>query len=64
MECMCAQTSLGVYSHPKELGEGGGGVESESVSTPRENSRLPETQRRVEPATLHHAGRRAQHATD
>ena len=29
--------------------------------TPRENSPLPETHRRVEPATLHHAGQRATH---
>ena len=32
--------------------------------TPREKSLLPEIQRRVEPATLHHAGQRAQHTTD
>ena len=28
--------------------------------TPREKSPLPEAQRRVEPATLHHAGQRDQ----
>ena len=46
---------FGLYSHPKELG-GGGGVESEAMLTPREKSPLMEPQRRVEPATHHHAG--------
>ena len=31
--------------------------------TPREKSPLPEAQRRVEPATLHHSGQRAQHTS-
>ena len=31
--------------------------------TPREKSPLPEAQRSVEPATLHHIGQRAQHTT-
>ena len=35
------------------------GMESEAMLTPRENSPLPQTQRRVEPATLHHTGQRA-----
>ena len=37
---------------------------SEPMLTPREKSLLAEAQRRVEPATLHHAGQRAQHTTD
>ena len=60
-------TDLGLYSHPKEsffLGGGGGGVESETILTSREKITLPETQRRFKPAMLHHAGQRAQHATD
>ena len=31
--------------------------------TPREKSCLPEAQKRIEPATLHHTGQRAQHST-
>ena len=63
---------LGLYSHPIEFfffffflgGGGGGGVESEPMLTPREKSPLPDAQRMIEPATLHHAGQRAQHTTD
>ena len=39
-------------------------MEPEPMLTPREKSSLPEAQRRIEPMTLHHAGRRAQHTTD
>ena len=43
-------------------------MESEPMLTPREKSPLPEkkklSQRRIEPTTLHHAGRWAQHTTD
>ena len=51
---------LSLYSHPKEFR----GMEPETMLTPREKSPLPEAQRRVEPATLHHAGQRAQHTTN
>ena len=51
---------LGLYSHPKEFY----GMESEPMLTPKEKSPLPETQRRVKPATLHHAGQRTKHTTD
>ena len=48
-----------LYSHLKEFY----GMESESML--REKSPLPEAQRRVEPATLHHhTGQQAQHTTD
>ena len=52
---------LCLYSHPKEFF---GGREPEPMLTPREKFPLPEAQRRVEPATLHHAEQRAQHTTD
>ena len=54
---------LGLYSHPKEFG---GGIESESMLTPRENSlcRKNSPQRRIEPMMLHQAGQRAQHTTN
>ena len=38
-----------------------GGIGSETMLIPREKSPLLEAQRKVEPATLHHA---AQHTTD
>ena len=38
-------------------------MESEPILTPREKSPLPEAQRRIEPAPLHHAGQRAQRTT-
>ena len=37
---------------------------SETVLTPRRKTPLLEAQRRFEPATLHHAGQRAQHTAD
>ena len=43
---------LSLYSHPEEFG----GIKSETRSTPREKSSLPEAQRRAEPMLLHHAG--------
>ena len=59
---MCAQTrlDLGLYSHLREFW----GMESEPMLTPREKSPLLEAQRRVETATLHHAGQPAQRTTD
>ena len=52
---------IGVYnSHPKEfLGTG-----VRTYVNLREKPPLPETQRKVKPVTLHHAGQRAQHTTD
>ena len=41
-----------------------GGIETETMLTPRGKSPLPEVQSRFEPATLHYAGQRAQHTTD
>ena len=38
------------------MGASFGRMESEPMLTPREKSPLPEAQRRIEPATLHHAG--------
>ena len=52
---------LGLYSHPKEVFYG---MESEPMLTPREKSSLQDAQRRIEPATLHHVGQRAQQTTD
>ena len=54
---------LGLYSNPKEafLSGGGGGVGGQKSQNP---CQLPETQRRIEPATLHRAGQRAQYTTD
>ena len=40
-----------------------GGMESEPMLTPSEESPLPEAQRRIELTMLHHAGQRAQHTT-
>ena len=58
MECMCAYyTSF--YTHIRKSFFG---MESEPMLPPRRKSPLPETQRRIEPATLHHAGH-AQHTT-
>ena len=39
-------------------------MESEPMLIPRERSFLSEAQRRIEPATLHHARQRAQHTND
>ena len=39
-------------------------MESEPMLTPMEKSPLLETQKRVEPTKLHHAGQRIQHTTD
>ena len=39
-------------------------MESEPLLTPREKSPLQETQRGIEPTTLHHAGQQTQHTTD
>ena len=50
---------LGLYPHPKEFL--GSGVRTHINC--KETSRLPEAQRRVKPATLHHAGQQAQHTT-
>ena len=61
MECTCAQTrprfilsSEGVFR----------GMKSETMLTPRGKSPLPGAQRRIEPATLQHAGQRARHTID
>ena len=43
-------------SQPKEFFGEGGGMESEPMLTPREEILLPESERRIEPATLHHTG--------
>ena len=51
---------LGLYSHQKEFG--GTGVRTHVNS--KGISPLPEAQRRVEPATLHRAGQRAQHTAN
>ena len=52
MECMCAQTRPRfTLSSERVWGE----MESEPMLTPREKSPLPEAQRRIEPAPLHHA---------
>ena len=51
--------NLGLQSHPKEFW----GMESEPMWTPREKSPLPETQRRVNLATLHHTGQQIKHNT-
>ena len=40
------------------------GMESKAMAAPREKSPLPEAQRRVKPAMLHHAGQWTQHATN
>ena len=48
---------LDLYSHPKEFH----GMESEPMLTPREKSPLPQAQRKIEPATLQHAGQPAKH---
>ena len=42
---------LGLYSHPKKFG----GMELEPMLTPRGKYPLPEAERRVKPAMLHHA---------
>ena len=52
--------ALGLYIYPK----GFWGVESEPVLTLKENSPLPEAERRVDPATLHYTGQGAQHTTE
>ena len=52
---------LGLYSHPKEFL--GNGVRTH-VYSKEKKSPLPEAQRRMEPATLHHAGQQAQHTAD
>ena len=39
-------------------------MESEPMLPAREKSPLPESQRRIEPTTLHYAGQRAQHTAD
>ena len=39
-------------------------MESEPMLTPRGKNPVLETQRRIEPMTLHHAGQWAQHATN
>ena len=58
--CVHRLPDLSLYSHPKEfLGNG-----VRTMLTPREKSPLLEAQRRVKPATLYHAGQRAQHTTD
>ena len=65
MDCSCAQTRPQFMLSPKRVGgRGGGGMESDTMLTPRGKSPLPEAQRRVEPAMMHHAGQRAQHTTD
>ena len=51
---------LGLFSRPKEFFKG---MESESMLTQRGKS-LPEAQRKIELATLHHFGQRAQRTTD
>ena len=60
MHVRCAQTRPFLNSHPKEFW----GTESETILTERGKFPLPEAQRRVERATLHHAGQRAQLTTD
>ena len=61
MECMCAQTGPRfILSSERVLG----GMESDPILTPREQSPLQEAQRRVETAMLHHVGQRVQHTTD
>ena len=61
MECMCAQTRLRfILSSEGVFLE----MESEPMLTSSVKSPLPETQTRIEPATLHHAGQRAQHTLD
>ena len=54
---------LGLYSHPKEFL----GNEVRTHVNSKENSPLPgktSPQRRIEPTTLHQAGKRAQHTTN
>ena len=51
---------LGLYSHPNSFW----GMESELKLTPREKFPLPETQRRLKAATLHHARQPGQHTTN
>ena len=51
---------LGLCFHPKEFWE----MESELVLALREKSPLPDVHKSIEPTTLHHAGRRAQHTTN
>ena len=40
------------------------GMELEPILTPREKSLLPETQRRIEPTTLHYTRQQSQHTID
>ena len=58
---------LGLYSHPKELGGGGGEgvrthVNSKGKKIPLYRKISP--QRSIEPTTQHHTGQRAQHTTN
>ena len=59
MECMCAQTQF-ILSSEKNCR-----VRSQNpCKLQGEKSPLPEAQRRIEPATLHHTGQQAQHTTN
>ena len=60
MQYICAQTRPRFILSFKCFG----GMESESMWTPRENSPLPGAQRRVEPTAQHLTGQRAQHSAD
>ena len=61
VERMCAQTRPWlILSSERVFGE----WSQKPCQLQRQKSPLPETQRRVEPATLRHAGQRAQHTTD
>ena len=57
MECMCAQTRPWFVLLSERVLEN-------RVRTPRKKTPLPETQRRVEPVMLRHAGQGTQHTTD
>ena len=57
MVCMCAQTRPRCILSSDSFG----GTESEPMLTPREKYPLPEAQRRVRPATLHHTRQHAPH---
>ena len=61
MECMRVQTRPRFMLSSEGVR---GGMESETMLTPTEKSPLLEAQRRFKPATLHHAGQRAQHTID
>ena len=52
---------LGLYSHLKEFW--GNGVRTHANSKGKKSPQ-PEAQKRIEPATLHHAGLGAQYTTD